>query len=245
MKLRQLTYAGTKKLQKDVNSFKNQINPQININQYDSEIIPDINLEVTPYRLFKNKYEIGKYLNEVFAGSGLILSNEIWNWLSLAYYRQLLNSQGRIGEVERLFIFPNRARKDAYPFVHTLKGPYDVYRYYYDKGELRRIKFLLNHPVNIHNGLYLEIVKRPKIMKNINFISVVRHLFSENDEIKRNYTYKSLKRLIQLYQQYDRSFDMYHLRPKQFLAKLSNKHKEFHPFLSEKSKNILNRSSFL
>ena len=230
MNLRQLTNSGTSQLQRDIARMRNETNPRIHMDRYDSKLVADVSVD--PHRQFADKYEIGEYFTEVFAESGLTLTSEIWNWLSLLYYKQLLNSHRQIGEVERLFIFPKRSH-NFYPHVHLLKVPYDFYKYYQDKDRLGLISFLLRQPVNINRGIYLEIVKQPKIMKNHNFMGVIKHLFSEEDQIKRNYSYRALARLIRLYQQYDRSFDMYRLRPRDFLKKLaSDKHKEFHQYLS-------------
>ena len=232
MNLKQLTNSGMSQLQRDIASMRDKTNPQIYIDRYDSRPIADVSVD--SHKQFTDKYEIGEYFTEVFSESGLTLTSEIWNWLSLLYYKQLLNPYRQIGEVERLFIFPKRSH-NTYPYVHLLKVPYDFYKYYRDKDRLDLISFLLRQPVNINRGIYLEIVKRPKIMKNHNFMGVIKHLFSEGDQIKRNYSDK-VTRLIRLYQQYDRSFDMYRLSPRDFLKKLaSDKHKEFHQYLSDGS----------
>ena len=233
MNLEQLTNSGMSQLRRDIAKMRDKTNPQLYMGRYDSRLIADVSVD--PHRQFTDKYEIGEYFTEVFAESGLTLTSETWNWLSLLYYKQLLNPSRQIGEIERLFIFPKRSH-NTYPSVHLLKVPYDFYKYYRDKNRLDLISFLLKQPVNINRGIYLEIVKRPKIMKNPNFMGVIKHLFSEGDQIKRNYSYRALARLIRLYQQYDRSFDMYRLKPRDFLKKLaSDKHKEFHQYLSDAS----------
>ena len=149
----------------------------------------------------------------------------------IIYREQLLNSRLKnkgIGEIGRFCIDDS---KSYYPFTHLLKPVFDFYNFY--NKETNLIEFLLLNPVNESGGLLLETTKRQDIMKNKNFIEVSKKIFydDENREIKRGST-NAIKRLIDLFKQYERTYDLYSMPSKMILEKLISKHKEFDKFES-------------
>lgn len=224
--LKKLTPRGMKKLNQDIAFLTKESYPEINIEKYESTIVSEFKIDEK--KVFKNKFNVGEYFLNVFEKTSP--DYETWNWLSLLYYKQLLNQKGKIGELERLFIFESKIFFNVY--VHLLKIPYDIC--WLHKDSLDEIEFLLSDPVNINGTIYLEISKRNDITENKNFLNVVRKLFYDkknNSFRKGEGVKKAIKRLIQLYRQYERSFDLYHMSSEEFINLLSKKHKEFKPFL--------------
>ena len=158
---------------------------------------------------------------------------ETWNWLSLVYYRQLLNSHNKIGQLERVFIIKNTS---YYPYSHLLKTPYDIckfYKFYSDQeNKLSKIKFLLLDNINTNGTLFSEVVKRQDIMKNFMFIEVAYKLFyDENTKSLKKAIGKDIRRLIKIWKQYERGFDMYRMPSQEIINRLLVKHKEFSEFI--------------
>ena len=225
MKLHELTTRGNQKLERDLERFRADTSPKINIDDYDAK---KTDIEIDENKRFSNKLDVGKYFLGVFQDTPP--KPEMWNWLSALYFKQLLNTQGEIGALQRLFI--SDKSYFAYQFRHLLMAPYDVYKFY--RNEINEIDFLLRDPVNVNGGLYTEIVKRQDIFKNHNFIRVARKLFYDEKEqvIKKGgASMNGIRRLIKLYGQYERSFDMYRMPSEVVIDKLLKRHKEFVRFL--------------
>ena len=230
MKLHELTPRGNQKLEKDLEKFRasdtSSPKPKISIDDYDAD---ETDIEIDENRQFSNKLDVGKYFLGVFQDTPP--KPGMWNWLSVLYFEQLLNTQGRIGGLQRLFV--SDKFYFSYQHVHLLMVPYDVCKFY--RHNINEIDFLLRDPVNVNGGLYLEIVERQDIVKNHNFIRVARELFYDEKEqsIKRRSTSgDGIGRLIKLYKQYERGFDMYRMPSEVVIDELLKRHKEFARFLS-------------
>ena len=150
----------------------------------------------------------------------------MWNWLAILYYKQLLNTHGKIGELQRLFIFENLP---DYRYRHLLKAPYEICRFY--KKNLNDFKFLLLDKVNINGELYRNTVENPEIRKNPHFMEVARQFFYDENtkSLRKNIggITELIRRLIKVWRQYERSFDMYRMPSKEIINKLLTKHDEF------------------
>lgn len=226
MKLCELTPRGNQKLKKDLERFRADTFPKINIDDYEAK---DTEIEIDEDKRFRNKLDVGKYFLGVFQDTPP--TPGMWNWLSVLYFEQLLNTQGKIGELQRLLI-PDKFYF-SYPFVHLLMAPYDVCKFY--RNEINEIDFLLRDPVHVNGGLYLQTVKIQGIVTNHNFIRVARRLFYDENEqaVKKGSASDSgIIRLVKLYKQYERSFDMYLMPSEVVIDKLLRRHKEFARFLS-------------
>ena len=113
---------------------------------------------------------------------------------------------------------------------------YDICKFY--RKNLDQIEFLLTGPINKSGYIYLNIVRKQDRMKNINFIKVVRNLFYD-DKIKRfkkgTGIDRGMDRLVELYNQYERSFDMYSMPSEYFIDHiLKKKHRELKKFFSQR-----------
>ena len=233
--LKKLTQEGMVDLRQDlVRIRESRISyPKINADSYSSlSVEPQIGID--PNFTFANKGDVGRYFYRTFNQAGFNPDTATWNWLGLVYYHQLLNSDGQIGELERLFMVPRglSGRNRRYPYVNLLKVPYDIYSLYARNEQLDLVDFLLSGPVTVHRDLYRELAKRPRLIRNPNFVAVVKRLFvGEDNKIKPGHTPK-LARLIKLYRQYERGFDMYSMEPTALIDRLHRKHKEFSQFIA-------------
>lgn len=224
IKLRKLTPKGMEKLEEDLEKCRGESNPCININDYDSERIEGI--EVDKNKKFDNKLSVGKYFLHIFSEQ-LQPCIKTWNWLSILYYGQLLNTHGKIGELRRLFISENYSR---YPYRHLLKAPYDICKFY--KKDLDEIKFLLLDQVNGSGELYRRIAENQDVIKNPRFIRVARQFFyDEKTKLLKKDITNAIQRLIKIWKQYERSFDMYRMPSEIIIKKLLVKHDEFGKFI--------------
>lgn len=230
VKLQKLTEKGMEKLEKELEQFreKSDSDIHININNYESQETD--NIEIDKDKLFDNKLSVGKYFLHIFP-ENFNPDIKTWNWLSAFYYRQLLTSYGKIGELRRLFISKNHF---YYPHRHLLKAPYDICRFYKNKNALDEIEFLLQDKVNINGGFYRQIAENQDIIKNPNFIKTARRFFynEKTNSLKRNIT-SPVKRLIKVWKQYERSFDMYRMPSEKIISALLVKHDEFGVFIHE------------
>ncbi len=225
MKLHELTTRGNQKLERDLEKFRAHDTPfpKINIDDYEAK---ETDIEVDENKRFSNKLDVGKYFLGVFQDTPP--KPRMWNWLSVLYFEQLLNTQGKVGELQRLFV------SDKFYSWHLrlLMVPHDVCKFY--RHNINEIDFLLRDPVNVNGRLYMGIVERQDIVKNHNFIGVARKLFYDEKEqvIKKGGASENgIGRLIKLYKQYERSFDMYRMPSETVIDKLLKRHKEFDRFL--------------
>ena len=177
-------------------------------------------IQIDENKRFNNKFELGKYLYETL--KGIDIDARSWHFIVIVYHQQLLRKDRKIGAVDRFYI-------SYCPYAHLLKSTFDLYNTYHDNAEL--IEFLLQGPVNTANILFTETVKRPDMMKNEQFIRVCRKLFYKENEkkIKRGIS-SSIIRLIDVFKQYERTFDLYSMPAKIILQRLISKHKEFDVF---------------
>ncbi len=227
IKLKKLTQKGTSKLKQKIDLLHNQMDPNININDYESEEVSKIDIEKN--KIFDNKFAVGKYFLRVFP-EGFNPCISTWNWLSILYYKQLLNKNKKLGELKRIFIDENHP---YYPYRHLLKAPYDICQFYKSKtGDLKSIDFLLLDKVNTNGHLYRCISENQDIRKNPHFMEVARSFFyhEQTKSLKKDIT-DPIQRLIKIWKQYERSFDMYRMPSQAIIQKLLVKHDEFKQFI--------------
>lgn len=176
-----------------------------------------IDVEIDEGKKFNNKFELGEYLYEKL--SNIPMDANTWHYLVSVYHKQLLQNNGKIGETARFYINTSRPR-------HLLKSVFDLYSFYHKDAEL--IEFLLLNPINKSGKLFMDIVVSQHIMKNINFIQVAKTLFydKKNKKIKTGIKQDFL-RLVALFKQYERNYDLYSMPADRILKNLISKHSEF------------------
>ena len=230
--LRKLTSKGMKKLEQDLEEMKENSTSTLSIvlHKYESEEIKKI--EIDKNKIFEDKLSVGKYFLRIFSNDFQPCVG-VWNWLSIFYYKQLLNNRGTIGELQRLFIHENFP---DYRFRHLLKGPYDICIFYkkFKEIDLNEIRFLLMDKVNVNGEFYRQFVERPDIRKNLHFMQTAKVLFydEKSKNFKKEFNVKEdVSRLMKVWKQYERSFDMYRMPSEEIINKLLRKHDEFLKFI--------------
>ncbi len=222
IQLKSLTKRGTSKLEKDLEVYKEMSYPEFNIDDYATtdpdEGLENITLDET--KQFLNKLDAGKFFLKLFGGRNI--SDKIWNYIFLIYYKQVFREGGIIGkDISRVFLSPSNSYA---PSSHCFKVPYRLCSIH--KKHLDNINFLLQDPINTNKSVLLEVIKKPSVASNLNFIKVIKDLYIDRNshffgKDGGEYTYNGgIKRLMQLYNQYDRCFDMYHIEPEKFIEML-------------------------
>jgi len=232
MKLQKLTKKAMKELQAYLQKLRqdNVIDPFIDIKKYDTEEVEPL-IEVDESKYFETKLSVAKYFLYAFP-EGFQPDASTWNWLSLLYYKQLLLPTKKVGELERLFIYEDLY---SYKYRHLLKAPYDFYKIYKEKPkeESLDISFLLLDKANTNGVLYLKTVGSAELRKNPRFIAVLKSFFydQKTKSIKKENLTESITRLIQVWRQYERGFDLYNMPSDLIIKKLLIKHEEFAKFI--------------
>ena len=223
---KRLTKKGSKKFKSTLEDFGENDWKEVVLDwgDFDAEEIEGSKMD--EMKKFENTLELAKYLYEILGDEEI--EGDRWNFLSIVFYKQLLKKDGKVGRLDRLLIDPE---KYSYPFAHLLKAPYDLYRFYAEKPEL--IKFLLLHEVNVGETAFCEIVRNQEIMKNEKFIEVCKKIFYDGAERKlKRGTAGNIVRLIAVFRQYERTYDMYGMPSEMILSKLISPLKEFDRFKS-------------
>ncbi len=237
VRLRELAPKGMEKLERDLETLRREdkADPFIDINSYESKEIEHITVKKD--KSFESKFSAGKYFLHVFP-EDFKPSAGVWSWLSVFYFRQLLNKNRKIGELQRLFISESRAR--SYPYRHLLKAPYDICRFYkasYKASEgLKLIEFILLDRANANGEFYRRIAENQDIIRNPGFIETAQSFFYDERKksLKKNLPLgDSIQRLIKVWKQYERSFDMYRMPSGAAIKKLLAEHEEFQKLMQK------------
>jgi hypothetical protein len=183
-------------------------------------------------RLFNNKLELAKYLNEVlqiFPESQIDQNVGLWSWLSLYYFNQVCpaNKSGRrIPGQDGRHILDVDYRLYRY---HLLFGPYNVYRLHGEKASL-----LLSGPLFETSKYYLELAARQGFITNRGVIEAADLLYFDPDQRKPKRgpavtTRKpgTLIRFIDVVQQLDLTHDLYSMTGDEVIALLPSEFDEW------------------
>ena len=241
IKLRKLTDSGQNQLHADLRQCYASADPAVinlpveyinsHLDRYESEVINDyrgVVIEIDEKKRFANKFDAGIYFVNLFATHRFIPNEATWNFLSLVYYKQLLNTSGSIGEMRRMFLF-NEFR---YPYSHCLKAPYDfcqIHSLATGDYSVDSIQFLLLSPVHIHPGVYRRVLEIKDFWTDINVLITARKLFFDADMNPIRGADRKVRDLVRIYRQYGRAYDMHSLPSDKFLEILRNKHSFLFP----------------
>ena len=218
--VKKLTQKGNEKFK----SFCEKKEISFNIDDFDTEEIEQ-SIEIDENKIFQNKYELGEYLYNSLKDFKADIDNGIWHFLVIIYHEQLLKNN-KIGEIYRFFIDENKYFSSQ---RHLLKSVFDLYALYHNKPTL--VKFLLLNAINETGDLFRIILENQDMVKNENFIKVAKTVFydKKNQKLKKRNKEGGL-RLINLYKQYERTYDLYSMPSEKILKNLISKHKEFKMF---------------
>lgn len=185
---------------------------------------PEIEIED---KIFRTRFEFGAYLTSLFESvprDTLIKNEGLWNWLALFFIEQLipLNSKGKrdVGEIARYVYNPHYT---SY-YLHLVAASWDIYNKFGEDSKL----FLFS-PMNKTNKFIRELACRQNIISNKNLIKAVQMLYWKENEaghegIKKGSISKkkpgNLYRFIAVMNQFDTNFDLYAMKPDDFIRLL-------------------------
>ncbi len=186
----------------------------------------DVTISVEP-RHFGNRLEAAKYLRGLLAPlpkASVEHDAGLWNWLSLFYFDALCPSRGSRGrKVKQIYhyILPSIAESGHswHYYRHLLAGPYRIYKLH---GEQARI--LLCGELSEFGDLNEQLASRQEFITNPGIIQAVDLLYYDEGQgkPKRGSSPNSrkpgtLRRFIDVIQQFDLTYDVYSLAGKQLI----------------------------
>jgi len=189
-----------------------------------SDFVSDV--EVEP-RKFRNKYELASYLHGLFSEASpadVVADTGLWCWLSLYFFEQLCPRErgGRFKPGARARWIPEVDNFQRY-YRHLLAGPYRVFFFHRDRPE--RAMALLCGEICKQGDLIEQLASRQELITNKHLIEAVTSLYfdRESDRNKRGAGGKgagSPRRLAEVIDQFNLTWDLYSLTANEFLGLL-------------------------
>lgn len=196
------------------------------------EVDPEV--EIDDKRIFANRFEMAQYLTERmqnFERTALMNNIGLWSWLGLLYFDQLAprDEDGirKLGEEAR-YVLTTARRAHR----HLIAGAFKIYDL---AGENART--ILHVKPSTHGDFAEQLSGRQELITNKGLISLVDQLYFDpkKKQPRRGATNRkkpgTLRRLIDVLQQLDLTYDIYGMEPAEFLPLLP---KEFDRFRPEK-----------
>ena len=186
-------------------------------------------------RNFSTRLELAQYLCDALPDAGPALDHNrgLWSWLTLFYFDavcpRLADGARNVGEIYRYI--PSTDYRHYYR--HLIRTAYVVYRLH---GQFSRS--MLCRPVDVHGDFAEALSSRQEIITNRGLIEAVDRLYFAHDESggapKRGATNRrrggTLRRLIDVIQQFDLTYDLYGMNAGEILGILP---REFKPWMRD------------
>lgn len=200
---------------------------------YGIPIPPEPDIEA---RQFANRMDAAAYLDGVLGcidGSDIERDAGLWSWLSLFYFDQVCPPDGhgrrRVGERARYV--PAVANYQKY-YRHLLAGPYRVFRAH--RTDPDRALVLLCGPLHKPGEIVEQIVARQEIITNPHAVELATAIYFDprSGSFKRGAAGKgggSARRLADVLNQFDVTWDLYWMEPAVILEKLPAEFDRFRP----------------
>lgn len=198
-------------------------------------VIGDV--ETAPPGTFHTRFEAASYLSSVFAGSDLPANIErdvaLWTWLAARYFDDLCrkDNSGQLKPGERARWIPEVSNFQRY-YRHLLAGPYLIYRAHIDQPA--RAMALLCGSVTSPGDIAEQLASRQELVSNPTLIQVATDLYVDpaTGKAKQGAGGKgggSARRLADLVNQLDLTWDLYAMVPPGLLALLPKEFDRFRP----------------
>lgn len=189
-----------------------------------------VDIQVEPREL-STRFAVGEYLYGLFEDNpvtGLDADKGIWTWLSAFHFEQLRPPSGRLGERARWV--PDVGNFQNY-YRHLLAGPYQIYRAHRDNPQ-RAMAVLLNPPYR-PGDIAEQLASRQEYVTNKSVMEVATLLYvNEDGKPKRGAAGQgpgSARRLADILNQLDLTWDLYSLTPSKLLELLPSEFDQFKP----------------
>lgn len=194
---------------------------------------PEVEVE---NRIFVTRWDAGAYLYSVLDNAGLddvATDAGLWSWLALFFFDSLCprGPRGRRKPGARARWIPEVANHKRY-YRHLLAGPYMIYRAHAD--EPKRALALLCGPIDRPGDIVEQLAARQELVTNPGLIGAATLLYVDRDtrKPKRGAGGKgpgSPRRLADIYQQFDLTWDLYSLEPEELIGMLPPEFDRFRP----------------
>jgi hypothetical protein len=195
----------------------------------------DVAIEVED-RDFDTRLDWAKYIDEKLEGKGFKNVERdvgLWAWLALFYVKRLLPSKknGRKKLGEAAMWVPQIHDYRRY-YRHLLAGPYRIFRAHRAKPENALI--LLGGPFGSHGEVVEQFASRLEIVTNRGLIESLTTLYwdTASKKLRRGAGGKeagSARRLADVLQQFDLTWDLYALTAPSMLGLLPKEFDRFRP----------------
>jgi hypothetical protein len=198
-----------------------------------SEELPH-RVDVDEDRKFATRFEFAEYLDLALAGSQLVgveRDVRLWAWLALLYFEQLCPARRgeprRPGERARWIPAVGDYRKY---YRHLVAGPWLVYRAH--RQDPDRVKAVLAGPLDKPGDVAEQLASRQELVTNGAVMSLATLLYidSETGKVKRGAAGRgpgSARRLADVLNQLDLTWDLYALDTKALLAMMPSEFERF------------------
>jgi hypothetical protein len=195
----------------------------------------DVGVEIQQ-RTFGTRIVAAQYLNECFTAAALQNVEGdcgLWAWLALFYFEELCpaGAGGKRKPGERARWIPDVNNFQRY-YRHLLAGPYRIFRAHRDDPS--RAMALLCGPLDRPGDIVEQLASRQEIVTNSGVMACATRLYidPENNRPKRGAGSKgagSPRRLADVLNQFDVTWDLYSLTPEGLLVLLPREFDRFRP----------------
>ena len=191
---------------------------------------------------FVNRLEAARYVDDLFAKAELSdvdRDTGLWAWLSLRFIDQLCppnktghREPGQFASGSFVRLIPAVADSRRY-YRHLLLGPHLIFRIY--RHEIATAMALLADPVNVATAeAYRLFVESPWLISCRAAVGTATALYFDLDRnrMRRGYGRKTAggcRRLVQVLQQFDCTFDLYALTLEKLIGLLPSEFDGFKP----------------
>jgi hypothetical protein len=187
-------------------------------------------------RDFDSRLDWARYIDEKLEGKGLKNVERdvgLWAWLALFYVKRLLpskkNGRKKLGEVA---MWVPQIRDFRRYYRHLLAGPYRIFRAHRTQPENALI--LLGGPFGSHGEVVEQFASRLEIVTNRGLIESLTTLYwdTAGKKLRRGAGGKeagSARRLADVLQQFDLTWDLYALTAPSMLGLLPKEFDKFRP----------------
>ena len=200
---------------------------------------PDLTQAVEPEceldeREFRDRAEAGKYLGEVFDAAqieGVDSDRGLWAWLAYLYFAQLCprSADGTCKPGERARWIPSVGDFRKY-YRHLLAGPYRIWRAHREYPERARV--LLCTPLHSPGDIVEQLASRQELVTNVAVVGAATELYvdARTGNLKKGARGRgpgSVRRLVDVLNQLDLTWDLYQMEPSSILEKLPEEFARF------------------
>jgi hypothetical protein len=185
-------------------------------------------------RTFASRFDVARYLDERLgeAGTrGLERDRGVWAWLALLFFESLcpVGRDGRLKPGARARWIPEISNFQRY-YRHLLCGPYLIYRAHRD--DPRRAMVLLYGPPSVMGEVVEQLASRQQLITNRAVVAAATGLYfdSSKGSPRRGFGGKgpgSPRRLADVLNQLDLTWDLYAMSDDEVLAKLPSEFDRF------------------